>query len=198
MNLALFDFDGTITTREMFRPFVEFAVSRRRRLLGGALLAPMVAGYKLGWVSPNLMRSSAIYTGFRGVSEAHAFQCGADFAREMLPRVLRDEALERIAWHKAQGDRIVVVSGGLDVYLSHWCRAHELELLCSRLESRDGRLTGRYRGEQCVNAEKARRVRAVYELSAYPVVYAYGDTPEDRDLLHVAHRRYFQWQELAH
>lgn len=197
MNLALFDFDGTITTREMFRPFIEFSVSPRRRALGGIVLGPMVAGYKLGWVRPNLMRAAAIYVGLRGVLEADAFACGAAFARDVLPGVLRDEALERIAWHKARGDRVVVVSGGLDVYLFHWCRTHELELLCSRLESRDGRLTGRYRGDQCVNAEKARRVRAVYDLGAYPVVYAYGDTPEDRDLLQVAHRRYFQWQEVA-
>jgi HAD superfamily hydrolase (TIGR01490 family) len=196
MNLALFDFDGTITTREMFRPFIEFAVSPRRRTFGGALLAPMVAGYKLGWVSPNRMRRSAVRVGFRGVPEAHALAQGELFAREVLPEVLRPQALERIRWHKEQGDRVVVVSGALDVYMSHWCRTHELELLCSRLESRDGRLTGRYRGEQCVNAEKARRVRDAYDLAAYPVIYAYGDTPEDRDLLGMAHRRYFQWQEV--
>jgi len=197
MNLALFDFDGTITTREMFRPFIEFAVSPRRRTFGGALLAPMVAGYKLGWVSPNRMRRSAVRFGFRGVPEAHASAQGELFAREVLPGVLRPQALERIQWHKEQGDRVVVVSGALDVYMSHWCRTHELELVCSRLESRDGRLTGRYRGEQCVNAEKARRVRDAYDLAAYPVIYAYGDTPEDRDLLGMAHRRYFQWQEVS-
>jgi len=197
MNLALFDFDGTITTREMFRPFIEFAVSPRRRMLGAAVLAPMVAGYKLGWVPPNTMRACAIYVGFRGMPERQVSEYGAAFARDVLPGVLREEALQRIAWHKAQGDRVVVVSGGLEVYLSHWCRTHELELLASRLESRDGRLTGRYRGEQCVNAEKARRVRAVYDLASYPVVYAYGDTAEDRELLHVAHRRYFQWQEVT-
>ena len=197
MNLALFDFDGTITTREMFRPFIEFAVSPRRRTFGGALLAPMVAGYKLGWVSPNRMRRSAVRFGFRGVPEAYALAQGELFAREVLPGVLRPQALERIQWHKEQGDRVVVVSGALDVYMSHWCRTHELELVCSRLESRDGRLTGRYRGEQCVNAEKARRVRDAYDLAAYPVIYAYGDTPEDRDLLGMAHRRYFQWQEVS-
>ncbi|MGO4503043.1 MULTISPECIES: HAD family hydrolase [unclassified Dyella] len=197
MNLALFDFDGTITTREMFRPFIEFAVSPRRRALGGALLAPMVAGYKLGWVSPNLMRRSAVQLGFRGVPETHAHARGEQFARDVLPGVLRPQALERIQWHKAQGDRVVVVSGALDVYMSHWCRTHDLELLCSQLEARDGQLTGRYRGEQCVNAEKARRVRAAYDLAAYPVVYAYGDTPEDQHLLSIAHRRYFQWQEVS-
>lgn len=197
MNLALFDFDGTITTREMFRSFIEFAVSPRRRMLGAALLGPMVAGYKLGWVSPNLMRRCAVHMGLRGVPEARAFALGADFARAELPGVLREHAMDRIQWHKAQGDRIVVVSGALDVYLSHWCREHGLELLCSRLESRAGRLTGRYRGEQCVNAEKSRRVAEAYDLASYPLIYAYGDTREDMHLLRLAHRRYYQWQEVA-
>lgn len=197
MNLALFDFDGTITTHEMFRPFIEFAVSRRRRAVGGALLAPLVAGYKAGWVSPNLMRAAAVRCGFAGADEQEAFARGADFARDVLPSVLQGVAVERIQWHRQQGDRIAVVSGGLDVYLSHWCREHGLDLLCSRLESRDGRLTGRYLGRQCVSAEKPRRVRESYRLDDYAVIYAYGDTREDWDLLSIAHRRYFQWREVA-
>jgi len=196
MNLALFDFDGTITTQEMFRPFIEFAASPRRLAWGGALLAPMVVGYKLGWLSPNLMRRCAVHVGLRGVAEDQALSIGAAFACSELPRVLRSHAMERIAWHKAQGDRVVVVSGALDVYLSHWCRQHDLELLCSRLESRAGRLTGRYLGEQCVNEEKSRRVREAYDLARFPVVYAYGDTHEDGPLLALAHRRYYRWQEL--
>ena len=115
MNLALFDFDGTITTHEMFRPFIEFAVSRRRRALGGALLAPLVAGYKAGWVSPNLMRAAAVRCGFAGADEQEAFARGADFARDVLPSVLQGVAVERIQWHRQQGDRIAVVSGGRGV-----------------------------------------------------------------------------------
>ncbi|WP_430390287.1 HAD family hydrolase [Dyella sp. 20L07] len=197
LNLALFDFDGTITTREMFRPFIDFAVSRRRRTLGGILLGPMVIGYKLGWVSSNVMRKYAVRFGFGGVAAAQVDEFGHRFAKEILPSVLRDVALERIRWHKEQGDRVVVVSGSLDVYLTHWCRQHDLELLCSELEIKGGRLTGHYRGEQCVSAEKPRRVCAAYDVGSYPVVYAYGDTKEDIDLLKIAHRRYYQWQEVS-
>lgn len=181
----------------MFRPFIEFAVPPRRRALGTALLAPMVLGYKLGIVSPNLMRGSAVRAGFTGVPVSHVDALGQRFAHEVLPGVLRDNALERIRWHKVQGDRVVVVSGGLDVYLRHWCRQHELELICSELESHEGRLTGGYRGAQCVNAEKPRRVKAKVDVAAYPVVYAYGDTKEDMGLLQLAHRRYYRWQEMA-
>ena len=46
-------------------------------------------------------------------------------------------------------------------------------------------------------AEKARRVRERYDLSRYPVVHAYGDTHEDRDLLALAHRRWYRGREIA-
>ncbi len=105
--------------------------------------------------------------------------------------------MQRIAWHLDQGHKVVVVSGGIDAYLAPWCDAHGLELLCSSLQHENGILNGRYEGQQCVLAEKARRVRERYELQAFSEVYAYGDTPEDRDLLGIATRKYYQWQEVG-
>jgi phosphatidylglycerophosphatase C len=121
---------------------------------------------------------------------------GRRFSREVLPEVLRPMAMERIRWHKEQGDKIVVVSGALDIYLEHWCRDQGLDLLCSRLEIVDGTLTGRYDGLQCVGAEKSRRVREACELHRFPVVYAYGDTHEDLDMLGMASKKFYRWQEM--
>ncbi|ECP5059854.1 HAD family hydrolase, partial [Escherichia coli] len=55
MSLALFDFDGTITTRETMPDFVRRSVSRRRLLVGQLLLAPLVLGYKIGILSGTLI-----------------------------------------------------------------------------------------------------------------------------------------------
>lgn len=197
MNLALFDFDGTITTREMMRDFMYRAVPPRRQAWGKLLLAPCLAGYKSGLLSGTATRAAVVRVGLTGVSLAALHAHGATFAAEALPTVLRAEAMARIRWHQAQGDRVVVVSGALDVYLAPWCAAHGLELICSSLEHRDGRLTGRYLGAQCVGEEKARRVRAQHELARYAHVYAYGDTHEDLPLLDLAHRRFYRGQELA-
>jgi phosphatidylglycerophosphatase C len=197
LNLALFDFDGTITTREMFADFMHFAVAPRRLAIGKVVLAPLVVGYKLGIVASNTIRSRVVRFGFRGVSATHVEQAGERFSREILPGVLRPMALERIQWHKAQGDVVVVVSGALDLSLAHWCRQHQLELIGSELEVADGVLTGRYRGEQCVGKEKPRRILENYDLRDFPVVYAYGDTTEDLDMLSIASRKYFRWQEIA-
>ncbi len=45
--------------------------------------------------------------------------------------------------------------------------------------------------------EKARLVRERYDLATYPTIYAYGDTPEDLDMLAIAAQQYYQWQEVG-
>lgn len=197
MNLALFDFDGTITTREMLPDFFRNVVPKSRLIAGQVLLAPLIIGYKLGVVSGVKVRSAIVRVGLAGLDLKVYEACGANFAQQALPKVLRKEVMARIEWHKHRGDRVVVVSGAFDVYLSHWCREHDVGLVCSALEHREGRLTGRYLGAQCVRAEKARRVGAAYDLASYESIYAYGDTPEDAELLELAHHKFYRGTELA-
>ncbi|CAN7230367.1 HAD-IB family hydrolase [Pseudoxanthomonas sp. LjRoot168] len=196
MDLALFDFDGTLTTRETFPDFMRYAVARPRLLVGGVLLAPVVFGYRRGWVAGNPTRASIVQVGLRGVDASRLRAQGDAFAREVLPSVLRPEAMARLAWHRERGDRIVVVSGGLDAYLAPWCATQGVELLCSVLAERNGRITG-YAGAQCVGEEKVRRVRALCDPQAYAAIHAYGDTHEDNAMLAMAHHRTYRGQAVV-
>nr|WP_298130363.1 HAD-IB family hydrolase [uncultured Pseudoxanthomonas sp.] len=195
-DLALFDFDGTLTTRETFPDFMRYAVPRWRLLAGGALLAPVVFGYRRGWVAGNPTRASIVQVGLRGVQARRLRAQGDAFAREVLPGLLRPEAMEKLAWHRARGDRIVVVSGGLDVYLAPWCAAQGLELACSVLAERGGRITG-YAGAQCVGEEKVRRIRALCDPHAYAAIHAYGDTHEDMAMLAMAQYRTYRGRAVT-
>jgi phosphatidylglycerophosphatase C len=197
MNLALFDFDGTITFTDTFTPFLYFAVDPRRIAVGKVVLTPLILGYRLGILSQSAARTRVAAFGFRGRRESDVRQAGSNYARDVLPGVVRPKALARINWHKAQGDVVVVVSGSLDVYLADWCRRLELDLICTELEARDGTLTGRYRQGDCVGKEKSRRIREKYNLQDYPVIYAYGDTTDDHEMLSIADRKYFCWREIA-
>jgi HAD superfamily hydrolase (TIGR01490 family) len=196
MNLALFDFDGTITDRDTFAPFIYSAVSRVRVALGAALLSPMIAAYQLGVLPATRMRRAMAWMSFWGRGEEEVNEAGIAYAKT-LNNVLRKEALGRLRWHRDNGDQIVVVSASLGAYLRPWCEGNGLELICTELEARAGVLSGRYAGGDCSGAEKMRRVLARYDLGRYEVVYAYGDTEEDRELIGLAHKRYFRWQEVA-
>ena len=186
-DLALFDFDGTITTRETFPDFIRRAIPPRRRALGTAVFAPLLIGYKLKLVPVHALRTALVRYAFSRVPLAEVEAAGASLAADLLPTLVRPAMQARIDWHRARGDTVVVVSGGFDVYLAPWCRAQGLDWICSSLEARDGVLTGRYAGAQCVADEKARRVRERYDLAGYRAVHAYGDTHEDHALLALAH-----------
>ena len=197
MDLALFDFDGTITDRETMPDFMYRAVRPRRLLLGKILLLPLMVGYKAGVVPGTTIRAAICLFGFWRVPATEVEAHGREFAEQFLPTRLRAGTMARIAWHKSRGDTVVVVSGGLDVYLAHWCKAQEVELVCSCLAQHRGRLTGRYLGHQCVRAEKARLVREHYQLEKFTRIFAYGDTPEDREMLALAHERYYRGKPLV-
>lgn len=195
MNLALFDFDGTLTRSDTFTPFIYAAVHPTRLAFGRLLLAPWVAAYKLGWLSASAMRARIVAFGFRGRVESEIREAGARYARA-LPELIRPEVLERVRWHQARGDVVVVVSASLEVYLAPYCAELGVALIGAQLESHQGTLTGRYLAGDCTGVEKAQRVRDRYDLTNYADVFAYGDTEEDRDLLALASHRFFRGQKL--
>lgn len=196
MDLALFDFDGTITRRDTFAPFIRLVAGWRRVASGALWLSPLIAAYALGWLPATKLRAALVYRALRGRGEREVSALGVRY-EQTLASVMRPEALEKIRWHKERGDRVVVVSASLHPYLRAWCERQRLELICTELECRDGVLTGRYLGGDCTGREKARRVSARYDLARYGAVHAYGDTHEDLELLALASKRYFRWRELA-
>lgn len=197
MNLALFDFDGTLTASDAWTPFMRFAVHPTRLLAGQILLIPVVVGYQLGLVSASRGRQVAARVGFRGQEAAAVRQLGAEYAITVLSGTVRQSALERVEWHRARGDEVVVVSASLDVYLGPWCERRGLDYICTTLQEDEGRLTGRYLHGDCSGAEKARRIAERYDLDRYAVVYAYGDSGEDREMLELAHVKYYRWKEIS-
>ncbi len=196
MNLALFDFDGTITSTDTWTPFMRLAVPRTRVLASVAPLLPVVIGYRMGLVSASAARQASMRAGFRGADAAEVRRLGAQYAKATIPGTLRQPALARVEWHKSEGDQVVVVSGSLNVYLRPWCESQGVECICTTLEELDGQLTGRLVDGDCSGAEKALRIRRRYNLARYTVIYAYGDTAEDREMLDLAHKKYYRWNEI--
>jgi phosphatidylglycerophosphatase C len=197
MNLALFDFDGTITRVDTWTPFLRFTATRPRLIAAGALFSPLMVGYKLGWISARTSRPIVARLAFTGRRAEDVRALGREYARDVLPGVVRPHALERIDWHKRQGDTVAVVSASLDAYVLPWCESVGVAAICTELDERNAVLTGRYAGGECCGPSKVRRIRDRYDLTRYPIIYAYGDTDEDREMLAIAHEPYYRWQRMT-
>jgi phosphatidylglycerophosphatase C len=100
------------------------------------------------------------------------------FAERHLARRLRQDARQRLEWHRRQGHHVVIVSASPERYVRH---AGELLGVDAVLGTRlavggGGLLTGGYEGKNCRGAEKYARL--VVHLRAHGLLGGGGDQPE--------------------
>jgi HAD superfamily hydrolase (TIGR01490 family) len=184
--IAVFDFDGTLTRRDSLLPFLMRLVGPWLPLRALRAL-PALAGHSIGMVPNWKAKEDLFHAVLRGTGEADLNAVGARFAGEVIPRLLRPRAMERIREHQDKGDLVVLVSASLEAYLKPWGDANGFDVVAgTRLEVRDGVLTGRLEGANCWGLEKVARLRAAIGDVGGRHLTVYGDGEGDRELLRMA------------
>lgn len=196
MQLALFDFDHTVSTCDTYARFLRRVATPEQMAAAKWKVGPWLLGYRAGIVSARGIRERVTRLTFKDRDAAEIAAHGEPYARDALPAMLRPEMMKRIEWHQAQGHDVALISASLDLYLQPWCERHGLALICNRLESSDDRLTGRYL-ERDIGPHKAQEIRARYDLSRYERIHAYGDSREDKPMLALAHERWYAGRRIA-
>jgi phosphatidylglycerophosphatase C len=191
-KLALFDFDGTITNRDSLIEFTRFVMGPNRFFRGMIWLAPALALYRAGLVGSQKAKENFLTYFFKDFSVAEFDKLGHDFATGPLPMIVRPAALERIIALKQSGYRVVVVSASAHNWIEPWASAIGVEVIATRLQSVNSKLTGKLEGKNCNKEEKVNRIRELIDLNDYSYVEAYGDTSGDLAMLKLANKSYFR------
>lgn len=182
-SLALFDFDGTITTRDTLFEFILYVKGPARFAIGMLMLSPVLILHTARLISGQRAKERLLQYFFKG-STLTEFQSYCDkFSKQRIPWLLRKGALNQITSHLHQGDRVVVVSASPENWVSSWAKMNGLEWIATRLDSDNGVLTGKILGKNCNGTEKVSRINDYLDLSEYANVYTYGDSKGDLPLL---------------
>jgi HAD superfamily hydrolase (TIGR01490 family) len=191
-RLALFDFDGTITTRDTLIEFVHFYRGRQRYLLGMIMLAPYLAVYALKLIPNWKAKQFFLSQYFKGekISDFDA-RC-LEFTNKVLPLLIRPEAMKAIEAYRRENATVVVVSASAENWIKPWCDQNGILCLGTRLEVAQGTVTGKINGRNCYGDEKVCRIKENFDLSDYSEVIAYGDSSGDKEMLALAHRKYYK------
>lgn len=186
--VAAFDFDGTLTRRDTLFPFLLHVAGYAKLFNKIIYLSPVLTGYALGFIRNDIAKVKVLRSFLANMEMIRVQQFAQQFAKQKLPALLRPEAMQRLAWHKQQGHRCVVVSASLELYLRPWAaEAGFDDVLGSRLEELDnGRTSGRLLGENCFGPEKMRRLETLLGPREGYTLYAYGDSRGDKELLSAA------------
>lgn len=192
MQLALFDFDGTITNKDSFLEFIKFTHGSFKFWVGMWLLSPVLFLYFIK-IIPN-HKAKAIVLGyfFKGWTEVWLTQYGRKFADRVLPKMLRPKAIEKLNWHKEQGHHVYLISASAEPWLEGWCSQQDIELISTKLNYEQGIFKGKLGSANCYGQEKVNRIKQEINLEAYSTVYAYGDSRGDKEMLAIADKAYFK------
>jgi len=191
-KLALFDFDGTITTEDTFIEFLRFAVGTPKLWLGFSLISPMLAAFFAGLYSDYKMKELVLSLYFKNHPEDEFLKKASDFSLNKIDGFVKQSARDRITFHKEQNHHIAVVSASCAQWLQPWCDKHNLTLIASRMEVKNNRITGKLDGPNCKGQEKVNRIKAVFNTDEFQTIYAYGDSSGDKEMLALAHEPFYR------
>lgn len=184
MNIAFFDFDGTITRGDSFALFLRFVLGKRF-YIKVAQNIPTLLAYKLGMVDNSYTKEKILHSCFKGMPES-VLQERCFAFRETLESFCKASALEKMQWHKQQGHQIVLVSASFEEYLRPLCMQWGIDILATTMAVENGILTGKFSQPNCYGIEKEKRIKACYDLKQYEYIYVYGDTRGDKEMLALA------------
>ena len=200
--LAVFDFDGTLTTADSLGAFLH----RHLGTLGWgwALLrqSPVLLAYGLGLIPNHQAKAALLRQALQGASQASLATTAEQLVQGWLPRHLNTWALSELQSHQQAGHTCVLLSASPDVYLSAVAQALAIpHLVCTQLEMQDGRCTGRMATPNCHGDEKWRRLQAWFTQQGRPretwELHAYGDTRGDLSVLRQADQAWLRGKPWA-
>jgi len=191
--LALFDFDGTLTTKDSLPDFIKFAVGTPSYYFGLLRLSPVLMAFKLKCIRNDIAKEKLISYFFKGWNSVHFQHVADQYSIQCIDNITKPEAMERILWHQNQGHQVVIVSASLECWLRKWCEQKHIALIATRLEIIEGKLTGRLAGKNCHGDEKVARIHQSIDISKFDHIFAYGDSNGDKAMLELADESYFRY-----
>lgn len=184
--LAVFDFDGTITSSDSLPGIIRYIRGELGYLTGLVKLAPVLFAYKTGRISNSTAKERLLSAYFEGMDQQEFQQACDSFSLKKISPMVRHDAMAQIRKHQQLNHRVIVVSASCENWISAWCLETGVECIGTRLDIQHNKLTGKFNGKNCYGQEKVNRLAEIADLSSFSSIFAYGDSAGDKQLLEIA------------
>ncbi len=190
-KLAVFDFDHTLITSDSFLPFLSYVAGKASVVLALAEAVTLIGLRQIKgetietrtFVKAHLLQrllSGRSREGLRDAAE-----------RNRLWQKLNKPIMQKLVAHHQAGVKIIIASGGLDLYLPEMLRdvPHD-DLICTDIGVENGIITGEMINGNCVRLRKAERVADWLSLNGpFDETFGYGNYPHDVPMLNLLKHR---------
>lgn len=188
-TLVLFDFDGTLITKDSFKLFIwkYFSFCDIFITLINSIAEIIKCKIKVPFKS-NLKKM--IFKGLFKDINFHELEIkSSEFSKNDLPKLFNVEILEKLKVYKTIWYRVIIVSGSFEFYLRYLADTLGVELIATKVEIKDNRITGEFLTENCVGIQKVNRIKEYLNPSDYYII-AYGNSTGDYNMLELANKAF--------
>ena len=188
-KVVVFDFDGTLTSRDSFLAFIRYAKGGWAFFIGMLIYAPLLVLMLLR-LYPNYKAKQKVFAHFfEGMTLERFNLLCRSFAADNL-NLLRPKGMAALQQAQDIGAEVVIVSASIDDWVQPFFQ--NVTVLGTKVEVADGRLTGRFLTKNCYGQEKVARLLACYPHRDDYHLTAYGDSRGDKELLAFADESHYK------
>lgn len=197
-KIYCFDFDGTITSKDTLLEFISFVKGRMHLLLGFVIYSPFLILMKCH-LYPNYKIKEKIFAYFfKDMSEDCFNSYCYEFASCCHNTIIRPKAIEEINKAISEKTSIFIVSASIDNWVAPFFtslidKGIKVKVLGTKIEIKDGVVTGKFLSANCYGAEKVCRIKnELKEPRNNYYITAYGDSRGDKEMLDYADKGFYK------
>ena len=206
-KIYCFDFDGTLTTSDTLLEFIKYAKGRGRFLMVFLMYSPLLVLMKLH-LYPNWKAKQQIFAHLFAGMRIEKFDALCRGFAEESQHLLRPKGITLMHEALVAGAQVFIVSASIDNWVRPFFDIRNLkgvQVLGTQIEVEDGKLTGRFKSNNCYGDEKVRRIqealsmtrtadtedKAISDRSLYEIE-AFGDSRGDKEMLAFADQGHYK------
>lgn len=188
-RIAIFDFDGTLTTKDSFIEFAKFSVGRKSLIFGLVRSFFWLVAWKLRLLDGGSAKQHLFSSLFKGMSYTEFKEYCEGFASRILD-FERVSIVNNLKTHINLHDQVFIVSASVPDWIVPWAQTYGVKkhnVIGTEIEIDEaGLLTGKFSTPNCKGEEKVIRLNDRVANLSECEIFAYGDSSGDRQLLEIA------------
>lgn len=189
-KVYLFDFDGTITTKDTLFEFLKFTHGVIHYTINIILLAPVFLAY-LFKILTNEKSKQIVFSFFYKNMPIEIFESKCHEFKNVIYNITNKEILEIINDCNTKGIDIIIVSASIENWIIPWATSKGInEVIATKIEYKNNLVTGNFLTKNCNGKEKVNRILKLLQNNSYYVV-AYGDSAGDKEMLDLANEGFW-------
>lgn len=192
-KIYAFDFDGTLTKRDTLIAFLLYAKGWKELIKCFAMHLHLLLAMRIGLADSGKVKERIFAHYFKGMQEKTFDDLCSRFA-ESHKYLLREKGIQKISEALAENDStVMIVSASINNWVAPFFKdMPAIEIFCTRIETVNCVLTGRFLSANCRKAEKVRRILALHPDRKSYYLTAYGDSAGDIEMLNFADEGYYK------